>query len=239
MGKSLYSQRRGKGSPTFRNQRKGEATSYYPLKVMVENPILKGQVVDLIKESGRNNILAKIMFENGIVNYVIAPEGLFIGDDILSGATNEVTVGNIAPLAYLPEGCPVFNIEHEAGDGGKIVKAAGSYALLVSKDEKFATIKMPSGKTMLIPLNCRATIGCSAAGGRREKPLVKAGTAYHAARAKTKKYWSCRGVTKNACDHPFGGAQHHPGRSKSTSRNAPPGRKVGAIASKRTGRRKK
>jgi large subunit ribosomal protein L2 len=90
-----------------------------------------------------------------------------------------------------------------------------------------------------LPLNSRATIGNVSCGGRTEKPFVKAGNKFHAMRAKRKFYPWVRGVAMNAVDHPFGGAQHHPGKSKSTSRNAPPGRKVGAIASTRTGRRKK
>ena len=86
---------------------------------------------------------------------------------------------------------------------------------------------------------CRATIGCVGGGGRKDKPFVKAGKRWHAMRAKHKKHPYPRAVAMNALNHPFGGANHHPGKSKSTSRHAAPGRKVGDIASRRTGRRKK
>ena len=111
--------------------------------------------------------------------------------------------------------------------------------MLITKDAKKATVKLPSKKLVNLPLNVRATIGNVSCGGRGEKPFVKAGNKFHAMKAKKKLYPRVRGVAMNALDHPFGGAQHHPGKSKSTARNAPPGRKVGSIASKRTGRRKK
>lgn len=101
------------------------------------------------------------------------------------------------------------------------------------------TFQNTSGKIKQIDLACRATIGCAAGGGRQEKPMVKAGTAFHLCKARKKWFPTVRGVKMNALDHPFGGSAHHAGKSKSTSRNAPPGRKVGAIASKRTGRIKK
>ena len=89
-----------------------------------------------------------------------------------------------------------------------------------------------------MPLDARATIGVIAGGGRKTKPFVTAGAKFKSNESK-KKYPIVRGVAMNAVDHPFGGYQHHVGHSKSTSRHAPPGRKVGAIASKRTGRKKK
>lgn len=109
----------------------------------------------------------------------------------------------------------------------------------MAKDNKNATIKMPSGNMIKLPLDVRATIGNVSCGGRQDKPMVKAGNKFYAMKAKKKMWPRVRGVKMNAVDHPFGGASHHPGKSKSTSRNAPPGRKVGAIASTRTGRRKK
>lgn len=239
MGNQLRQQRRGKGGPTFEAKHKGIKSSYNNLDEKQSNEIVKAQIIDLIKESGRSSILSLIKFEDGSTNYVIAAEGVSVGQELEFGKNASIVIGNVLPLTGIPEGCPIFNIEAIPGDGGKMVRGTGVYALLVNKTKKGGLVKLPSGKTKTFKLESRATIGCSACGGRKEKPRVKAGNKYHFMAAKSRHYPTLRGVAMNASDHPFGGAQHHPGKSKSTSRHAPPGRKVGSIASKRTGRRKK
>jgi len=239
VGKALRQQRRGKGGPTFEAKHKGLKSGYNNVSEKQAREMERAQVLDLVKESGRSNILARIGFEDNTTNYVIAAEGLSVGQELQFGKTAGIAIGNVLPLSSIPEGCPIFNIELVVGDGGKLVRGTGVYALLVNKDRKAAYVKLPSGKTKEFGLASRATIGCSACGGRKEKPRVKAGTSYHFMAARSRHYPRLRGVAMNASDHPFGGAQHHPGKSKSTSRGAPPGRKVGSIASKRTGRKKK
>ncbi len=239
MGSRLKQQRRGKGGSTFRAKNKGIKASYNNVDEKQAKEKIAAQVLELKKESGRNAILALVKFEDNSTNYVIAAEGLAVGQSLEFGKKAEIGIGNVLPLANIPEGCPIFNLELVPGDGGKMVKGTGVYALLVNKDRKVAQIKMPSGKTKLFNPNSRATIGCSAGGGRPDKPRVKAGNMFHFMAAKSRHYPGLRGVAMNASDHPFGGSQHHAGKSKSTSRNAPPGRKVGSIASKRTGRKKK
>jgi len=239
MGRKLVQQRRGKGSNVFTARKDGVMARYIPITEEQKEEKIKGQVRELFKDSGRMNVLANVLFENGMKSYVIAAEGISRGQEIEMGKTAQLSIGNVMPLSRVPEGCPVFNIEKEPGDGGVFIKSSGLYALVVSKDSDFAFVKMPSGKTKQISLVCRATIGCAAGGGRPDKPMLKAGVAWHKAKARRKFFPISRGVKMNAVDHPFGGSQHHAGKSKSTSRNAPPGRKVGAIASKRTGRRKK
>jgi len=234
MGKRLISQRRGKGSHTFKAKHKGIESKY-----VTQEGTIKGEIVDLIKDTGRNAIIAKIIFNDGREETIVAAEGIYIGKRIQQGESASTEIGNVSTLGNLPEGCPVFNIEKTVGDGGMMMKAAGSYALLITRDSKNATVKMPSGDLISLPLGVRATIGNSSCGGRHAKPMVTAGNMFHAMKAKKKMYPRVRGVKMNAVDHPFGGASHHAGKSKSTSRNAPPGRKVGAVASRRTGRVKK
>jgi len=239
MSKRIDSQRRGKGGPAFRARKGGKESKYPPIQESKER-LVKGQVVDLTKEPGRNTIMAKIVTENKTAFFVVAPEGIFIGEEIEMGKGASIEVGNILPLRGIPEGCPVFNIEMRPGDGGAIARSTGGFALLVSKDSSKALIKLPSGKTKQIPLDSRATIGCASGGERTDKPFVKAGKKFHHVKAKGGRLFPVtRGVAKNAGTHPFGGEQHHAGKSKSVSRHAPPGRKVGAIASKRTGRKKR
>ncbi len=235
MGKRLISQRRGRGTNTFKAKLKGIDSKYVEQK----EDLLKGEVKKFIKESGRNAIIQNIVFEDGREQNTIAPEGAYIGQKIEQGKGARIEIGNVMPIGELPEGCPIFNIEKIKGDGGSFIKSSGGYALILAKDRKKATLKMSSKKIITLPLDVRATIGNASCGGKTEKPFRKAGTKYHAMKSKKILWPRVRGVAMNALDHPFGGAQHHAGKSKSTARNAPSGRKVGAIASKRTGRRKK
>lgn len=240
MGKRLRAQRRGKGSFTFLATKKARAMPHYIAvdEHQIES-FLRGQVTDLVTDSGRTGVLAEILFEDNQRVFVVAAESLLKGQMVEYGNQAEVEIGNVLPLQKIPEGCPIFGIERRTGDGGSLVLAAGSYALILSKDKQNAFVKLPSGKTVELPLKSRATIGCSAAGGRSEKPFLTAGRRFQWMKRRRRHYPGLRGVAMNALDHPFGGSQHHPGKSKSTARNRPPGRKVGAIASKRTGRRKK
>ena len=239
MGKRLKQQRRGKGGSTYKAKGRGIKAEYVSINDKQKNGTFTAQVMDLVKETGRNAVLALMKFEDGSTNHVIAAEGLQVGKGIAFGKDAEIEIGNVLPLSRIPEGCPIFDIEKEPGDGGKMAKGSGVYALLVSKDAKKVFVKLPSGRTVSINPESRATIGCSAGGGRQEKPMIKAGTKFHFMKARSRHYPRNRGVAMNPPDHPFGGSQHHAGKSKSTSRDAPPGRKVGDIASKRTGRKRK
>ncbi len=240
MGKRLIQQRRGKGSPTFTANPNAVGRISYP-QFTRENEGQKffAEVLSLNHDPTKSGVVAEIVLEDKRKAFVVASEGLLEGQRIEVGKNSSIEIGNILPLSDVTEGAPVFNIELVPGDGGKIARASGTFALILSKEKGNVLLKARSGKTVTVSERCRATIGLAAGGGRIEKPLVKAGTKHHLMKAK-KKFWPIvRGVAMNAVDHPFGGAQHHPGKSKSTSRHAPPGRKVGAIASKRTGRKKK
>jgi len=240
MGKRLKIQKRGKGTPKYRATKKGSyELSYISYDDTQKNDVMRAFIAEIIKDTGKSAVLAEAVFEDNQKKVIIAAEGISKGQTIQLGRKAEIAIGNIMPLKYLPEGCPVFNIELQPGDGGKLTRTAGSYAIILTKDKESAFIKLPSGKTQAINLGSRATIGCAAGGGRGEKPFVKAGARYHLMRSLNKSYPGTRGVAMNPVSHPFGGGQHHPGHSKSTSRHAPPGRKVGAIASRRTGRVKK
>ena len=201
--------------------------------------ILRGQVIELVTDKGRTGVLAEVLFEDGQREYVVAAEGLRQNQWIEYGSKAELQVGNVMPLKMVPEGCPVFAIEKHSGDGGTLIRSAGLYGIVMSKDRGKAFIRLPSGKNVIVEEACRATIGCVAGGGRKDKPFMKAGARFHYMKRRRRHYPGLRGVAMNAVDHPFGGSQHHAGKSKSTSRKAPPGRKVVAIASSRTGRRKK
>jgi len=239
MAHRLYQQRRGRGTTTFRATKKGKKSEYITYDQQQKEDKKVGQVTRLLTDPQHYSILAEMKFDDKSKQLTIAAEGIQVGQTIEYGKTANLELGNVIPLGQIIEGCPIFNIEKTPGDGGTLVKSSGLYSLIVTKDNKAVYVKMPSGKTIAFNHDCRATIGCAAGGGRKEKPFVKAGNKYHLMKAKSRKYAKNRGVAMNVVDHPHGGLQHHVGKSKSVSRHASPGRKVGAIASKRTGRRKK
>ncbi|MDD3975748.1 MAG: 50S ribosomal protein L2 [Candidatus ainarchaeum sp.] len=234
MGRRLKLQRRGKGSPKY----KSTIHAKVDIRYNHFKELVKAQVIEMITDPVRSAPIAKILLETGQTDYVICSEGLLTGQKLEFGQGASQKVGNVLFLEDIAPGTQIFNIEKNFGDGGKFVRASGQSAVLVSKKEK-AMVKLPSGQLKTFPLGVRATIGVVAASGRTNKPFVTAGSKFHAMKAKSKPYPRVRGVAMNPVDHPFGGFQHHVGHSKSTSRHAPAGRKVGSIASKRTGRKKK
>ena len=238
MGKRILVQRRGRGGSQYRSRTKGKiAPAKYPF-------FSKGQTIgnvsDILHERGRGSPLAKIE-TGGIISYIPAVTGLSVGRSIAFGSDVPMELGNVLPLASIPEGTTICNIEHRFGDGGKIAKSPGTSAILFSKtpDGK-AVIRLRSGKSKLLNGNCRASLGVISGGGRGEKPFLRAGAKLHLMRSRGQLYPRVRGVAMTSVYHPFGGGRHqHPGKPTTTSRNAPPGRKVGHIAAGQTGRGKK
>ncbi len=240
MGKRIISQRRGRGTATYKSPsfRFAGQVKYRSYDQIEKDDILLGKVTNLLHCPGHSAPLAEIKFGNENV-LSFANENLRTDQVISAGTNAEPLPGNILPLKKIPVGTTVFNIEKNPGDGGKFIRAAGSSAKVESKAKNKVTILFPSKKLKELNEECRATIGIIAGGGRKEKPFVKAGKRYHAMRAKNKLYPLTSGVAMNAVDHPFGsGRGRHVGKPKTAPRFAPPGRNVGLIRSKRTGRKR-
>jgi large subunit ribosomal protein L8e len=150
-----------------------------------------------------------------------------------------VKYGSVLPVRSIPEGGVICNVEHHVGDRGVFARASGDYAIVISHnpDNGTSRIKLPSGAKKIVPSGCRAMIGQVAGGGRTEKPMLKAGNAYHKYRVKRNSWPKVRGVAMNPVEHPHGGGNHqHIGHASTVRRDAPPGQKVGLIAARRTGR---
>ena len=236
MGRRIRGQRRGRGGSVFRapSHRYKADLSH---RREEDGDVLKGTVVGIEHDPARSAPVADVEFEDGDRRLVLAPEGVSTGEEIQIGISAEIAPGNTLPLAEIPEGVPVCNVESKPGDGGRFARASGVNATLITHDRKAAVVQLPSGEVKRLSPDCRATIGVVAGGGRTEKPFVKAGNKYHKMKARGTKWPRVRGVAMNAVDHPFGGGgRQHPGRPKSVSSDAPPGRKVGDISSRRTGR---
>jgi large subunit ribosomal protein L2 len=238
MGKSLIQQKRGKGSPRYR------APSFrYPGKTNFarhENKDMNATITDILHSSGHSAPLMDLEYSNGETGLLQAPEGVKVGDKIDIGDAVELKAGNVLPLKSIPEGTSIYNIESNPGDGGKFVRASGGFAKIITKMEEGIVVELPSSKRRTFLPECRAVIGVIAGSGRPEKPFLKAGAKFFAMRAKNKLWPIVSGTSMNSVNHPFGGkSSHAKGIPTQASRNAPPGRKVGHLAPKWTGRHKR
>ena len=240
MGKPLISQRRGKGSPSFTapSHRFKARVTYNMAKIKIaEADVVKGKITDIIDDPGRTGLLFEVKTDFGVLN-LPACEGIALGDTIEMGAAAKPSVGHVLPLAKIPEGYPVFNLETRAGDGGSLMRASGSCGFVVAKIGDKISVKLPSGQIKYFDSRCMATIGCSAGGGRTQKPILKAGKGHFAHLARGHWYPMNRGVKMSPYDHPFGGKQHH-GSTTPKGVGAPSGQHVGSFGAKRTGRTKR
>ncbi len=235
MGKRIISQSRGKGHPTYRAPSHKYKANLEHVRVK-EGETVKGVVVGIEHDPARSAPIALIKFENGEERYILVPESVSTGDEIACGISAEIKPGNTLPLAEIPEGVPICNIELQPARGGNFARASGTYGILIAHDVGKTVVQLPSGEMKWLNPRCKATIGVVAGGGRTEKPFVKAGKKFWKMKTHSPKWPRVRGVAMNAIDHPFGGGgRQHPGRPKTVSHGTPPGRKVGSIAARRTG----
>lgn len=233
MGKRIIQQARGKGSFTYRVRRKAfKFRIGYPPELNGE-----GKVISLLNSPGHSSPLAKIQYEKGFF-YIPAFKGMIEGQKI-SFDGKEVKEGNIMRLKDIPVKTQVYNIESRPGDGGVFVRTGGNSAVMnrLTKTEVF--IALPSKKEKMLNSDCRATVGVIAGSGRLDKPIVKAGKMHYIKKSKNRLWPRTSAVKMNVVDHPFGSGRGKNPKSKIAKRNAPPGKRVGLIRPRRTGRRKK
>ena len=144
------------------------------------------------------------------------------------------------PLGTIPEGTMICNVEAKPGDGGKIARASGTYGMVVAHTSMGTEVRLPSGKSVYLNDGCRAMIGVIAGAGRAEKPFLKAGSRLILMTSRGRKWPRVKGQAMVSASHPFGGGKHkHAGKPTTVSRDTPPGRKVGLIAARKSGRAKR
>jgi len=245
MGKVIRVARKGRGSIFKSHSRlRKSPVKMRALDYAERKGYIKGVVKDIVHESGRGAPVAKVQYRNPYkfkrdTESQIAIEGMYTGQFIYAGLKAQLVIGNTLPLSEIPEGTAVSNIESTPGDRGNIAKASGTYGLIIAHDEETGVtrVRLPSGSKKTIKSNARASIGIIAGGGRTDKPLLKAGRAYHKYRVKRNEWPKVRGVAMNPVEHPHGGGNHqHVGHPTTVKRDAVPGQKVGLIAARRTGR---
>ena len=242
MGKRIISQRRGRGTPTYiaHSSRWNLIVRHRKYDEIEKTSAVKGKIIDIKHNQGFLAPIAVVQYENDrkLVN-IFAPEGVRVNDEIQSGINAELKTGSTLPIKNIPEGTMIYNIEIKPGDGGKLCRSPGITTKLISHLGEETLVQLPSKKQKRLNGYCRATVGTITGKGRKDKPFVKAGKVHHIMRARGKLYPRTSGVAMNAVDHPFGsgrGRQH--AKVKSPSRFAPPGRKVGPIGARKSGRSK-
>lgn len=160
------------------------------------------KILSIEYDPNRSARLALIQYEDGVKNYILAPNGLFVNDIVISSDRADIRPGNHLSIKYIPLGSQIHNIELKPLKGGQLVRSAGGSAQLMAKEEFYANIKLPSGETRLININCKATIGQI---GNISHDLLKIGKAGRSRWLGRRPH--NRGVSMNPVDHPLGGGE--------------------------------
>ena len=232
MGKRIIQQRRGKGGHTYKTREKaGKLRPGYIADMNGEFECIK-----LTASIGHSVPIAKFMNKEGKVFETFAVNLLYIGQKINVGGNK---IGDIAKVGDLKNGTEIFNIEHNPKDGGKFVRTGGNAAVVMAREGDVVKVMMPSKRIKKFNVNCRTTIGRAAGDGRMDKPILKAGKQFYIMKTKSKLWPRVSAVKMNAIDHPFGSGRGKRMKSKIAKRNASPGKKVGLIRPRRTGRKKR
>jgi len=232
MGKRIIQQRRGKGGHVYRTRQKASQVRPGYLFDMTG----EWEVVKLISSPGHSVPIARLRRKDGVSCCNFAVNLLYVGQKITFGGHNK---GDIALIGDLKNGTEIFNIENNPKDGGKLVRTGGNAAVIMNRVGDEVTVLMPSKQEKKFNANCRVTIGRAAADGTLAKPILKAGKQFYIKKAKSKLWPRTSAIKMNRIDHPFGSGRGKRIKSKIAKRNAPPGKKVGLIRPRRTGRKKR
>lgn len=194
--------RNNQGRMTVRHRGGGHKRRYRIIDWKRNKDGIPGRVASIEYDPNRTARIALIVYADGEKRYIVAPLGLQVGNTIMSGREAEINVGNSLPLADIPVGTVIHNLELLPGKGAQLVRSAGTSAQLMAKEGEYATVRLPSGETRLIHINCRATIGQV---GNTEHSTIKIGKAGR----KRHMGWrpTVRGSAMNPSDHPHGGGE--------------------------------
>ena len=195
-GRNVY------GRITIRGRGGGHKRKYRIIDFKRDRYDMPAKAISIEYDPNRTSRIVLLQYTDGERKYIISPLGLRVGDEVVSGENVEIKVGNSMPLANIPPGIPIHNIELQKGRGGVIARSAGNASNILAKEGKFAHVKMPSGEIRLIKTDCYATIGQVGNIEHDAVSLGKAGKSRHLGRRPLS-----RGVAKNPVDHPMGGGE--------------------------------
>ena len=194
--------RNNQGKITVRHRGGGSRRKYRIIDFKRKKDDIHATVLGIEYDPNRTANIALICYEDGEKAYILAPQGLQVGMKVMNGENAEVRVGNCLPLAQIPVGTQVHNIELHPGKGGQMVRSAGNSAQLMAKEGKYATLRVPSGEMRMVPIICRASIGVV---GNAEHNLVNIGKAGRKRNMGIRP--TVRGSVMNPNDHPHGGGE--------------------------------
>jgi len=197
------------GRITTRHRGGGSSRNYRIIDFRWSQKDITGRIASVEYDPNRNVRIGLVNYKNGAKRYILLPEGLKVGDKIISGVSVDAKTGNSMPLKNIPVGFTVHNVEITPGSGAKFARSAGTSVQLVARTETHATLKMPSTEVRLVPVDCWATIGVLGNADYKNISWGKAGRRRHLGFRPT-----VRGMAMNPVDHPHGGGE---GRSKSGS----------------------
>ena len=196
--------RNQQGRMTVRHQGGGHKRRYRIIDFKRNKDGIPAKVATIEYDPNRSARIALLNYVDGEKRYILAPNGLKVGDMVESGPDADIKVGNALPLKNIPVGTMIHNIEMKIGKGGQMVRSAGTAAQLMAKEGNYATIRMPSGEVRKIHINCRATIGQVGNLDHENITIGKAGRSRWLGRRP-----AVRGVAQNPIDHPHGGGEGH------------------------------
>ncbi len=194
--------RNNQGKITVRHHGGGAKRKYRIIDFKRNKDGIPAKVAAIEYDPNRTANIALLYYADGEKRYILAPNGLKVGDVINNGPEAEIHIGNALPMRNIPVGAEIHNIEMKPGAGGQLVRSAGNVAQLMAKEGKYATVRLPSGEMRLLPIDCRATIGQV---GNIDHELInigKAGKKRHMGIRPT-----VRGSVMNPNDHPHGGGE--------------------------------
>ncbi|HAE62944.1 MAG TPA: 50S ribosomal protein L2 [Eubacteriaceae bacterium] len=194
--------RNANGKITVRHKGGGEKRKYRVIDFKRNKDGIKAKVAGIEYDPNRSANIALLFYADGEKRYIIAPLNLKEGDSVESGVNADIKVGNTLPLANIPVGTLVHNIELKAGKGGQMARSAGAYAQLMAKENNYAILRLPSGEMRMVRLECRATVGQVGNVDHSNVRIGKAGRKRHMGIRPT-----VRGSVMNPNDHPHGGGE--------------------------------
>lgn len=200
--KQRISGRNNKGHLTIRHRGGGHKKLYRVIDFRRDKRDIPAQVASLEYDPNRSARIALLSYADGEKRYILAPNGLKAGSTVVAGEGADILVGNALPLKNIPLGTMVHNIELKKGKGGQIARAAGVAAQLLAKEGFYAQLKMPSGETRMVNVDCYATIGQVGNLDHENVSIGKAGRSRWLGKRPT-----VRGVAMNPIDHPHGGGE--------------------------------
>ncbi|MFH1512217.1 MAG: 50S ribosomal protein L2 [Bacillota bacterium] len=194
--------RNKQGKITVRHQGGGTRVYYRRIDFKRDKADIPATVATIEYDPNRSAFIALLNYMDGEKRYILAPDGLKVGDKVVSGSAADIMPGNSLPMESIPVGTLIHNIELKAGRGGQLVRSAGLSAQLMAKENGYALVRLPSGELRKVPLNARATIGVVGNSDHENVRVGKAGRKRHMGIRPT-----VRGVVMNPVDHPHGGGE--------------------------------